>query len=237
MIRLKYVSQIILILWVMTACISSPEKRTAQNSLQAPPMNDHVMPFQYDVPKPEDGAIWSESSQNLFVDRRARSIGDLITVRISENPKAKLHAKTDTKHDSSITANADFLGYIEALKQKNKNLGVPSNLINTSFKPSFVGEGTNDRDGNMTAYITAVVTRLLPNGNLYITGQREIQVNNETQFIKISGFVRPEDIDLNNEVQSAYIGDARIEYSGKGVIAEHQRPGWMMRLLSNTWPF
>jgi flagellar L-ring protein precursor FlgH len=224
------------------ACASNhPMNNTTQKgsktSHQYPPVQEKLpVEEMYQPPKPYEGSLWTDSGMNLFGDNRAVKVGDLVTVRISENPKAKLHAKTDTNRESKIAGSANFLGYLQALKEKNKNLD-PTNLISTNFKPEFVGEGTNDRDGNMTAYITARVIRVLPNGNLFISGRREITVDHETQFITISGIVRPEDIDLNNEVQSTYVSDAKIEYSGRGVIAERQRPGWMMRLLDTAWPF
>jgi len=228
--------------FLFCACASNqPINKSAQkesNISQAYPPVQEKLPVEemYQPPKPYEGSLWTDSGMNLFGDNRAVKVGDLVTVRISENPKAQLHAKTDTNRESKIAGSASFLGYLEALKQKNKNLD-PTNLISTNFKPEFVGEGTNDRDGNMTAYITARVIRVLPNGNLFISGRREITVDHETQYITISGIVRPEDIDLNNEVQSTYVSDAKIEYSGRGVIAERQRPGWMMRLLDTAWPF
>jgi flagellar L-ring protein precursor FlgH len=243
MMRKIVYSLIIGTLFLLCACASNqPVKNTAQNestdiSQPYPPIQEKLpIEEMYQPPKPYEGSLWTDSGMNLFGDNRAVKVGDLVTVRISENPKAQLHAKTDTNRESKIAGSANFLGYLEALKAKNKNLN-PANLISTNFKPEFVGEGTNDRDGNMTAYITARVIRVLPNGNLFISGRREITVDHETQFITISGIVRPEDIDLNNEVQSTYVSDAKIEYSGRGVIAERQRPGWMMRLMDNVWPF
>ena len=227
--------------WLCACASNQPISNTTQNDASItephPPVQEKLpIEEMYQPPKPYEGSLWTDSGMNLFGDNRAVKVGDLVTVRISENPKAKLHAKTDTNRESKIAGSANFLGYLEALKAKNKNLN-PANLISTNFKPEFVGEGTNDRDGNMTAYITARVIRVLPNGNLYISGRREITVDHETQYITISGIVRPEDIDLNNEVQSTYVSDAKIEYSGRGVIAERQRPGWMMRLMDTAWPF
>jgi len=224
------------------ACASDKSiKNSNQNETnlsQGYPPVQEKLPIEemYTPPKPYEGSLWTDSGMNLFGDNRAVKVGDLVTVRISENPKAQLHAKTDTNRESKISGGVNFFGYLEALKEKNKNLN-PASLISTNFKPEFVGEGTNDRDGNMTAYITARVIRVLPNGNLFISGKREITVNHETQYITLSGIIRPEDIDLNNEVQSTYISDAKIEYSGRGVIADRQKPGWMMRLLDTVWPF
>ncbi len=193
---------------------------------------------------PSEGSLWAEAgSTRLFVDIRAREVGDLVTVRISEKPTGKLTAKTNTSRDSSIEAGiTDLLGYLKQLQAADNPLTSRSNFDRTSlfkakFKPSFKGEGTNDRQGQLDAYITARVTQVLGNGNLHIYGKQEIKVNNETQYISISGIIRPEDISTNNEVQSTYVADARIEYSGKGVIADRQRPGWLMRILDFVWPF
>lgn len=187
---------------------------------------------------PSEGSLWAEAgSTRLFVDMRAREVGDLVTVRISEKPTGKLYAKTQTSRDSSIEAGiTDFLGYLKQLQADRPDLDRTS-LFKAKFKPSFKGQGTNDREGELDAYITARVIEVFPNGNLRISGKQEIKVNNETQYISISGIIRPEDISTNNEIQSTYIADARIEYSGKGVIADKQHPGWLIRILDFIWPF
>ncbi len=192
----------------------------------------------YPLPEPSEGSLWADSgSTRLFVDMRAREVGDLVTVEISETPSAKLDANTKTSRDSSIEAGlTDLLGYMRALEEKNKRLDRTS-LFKANFKPSFDGKGSSDRSGTVIASITARVVQVLPNGNLRISGKREVRVNNETQYITISGIIRPEDIQQNNVIQSTYIADARVEYAGKGVIADKQRPGWLMRILDHVWPF
>ncbi len=187
--------------------------------------------------KPEAGSLWVEHNARLFTDMRARRLDDIVTVRISESPSGKLNATTNTSRRSSIEAGiTDLLGYMKGLEAKNSRLDRTS-LFNANFSPKFEGQGKITRDGEVTAYVTARVIRLFPNGNLYIKGKREIKVNNETQYITISGIIRPEDISPGNEISSTYIADARIEYSGKGVIAERQRPGWLARALDYIWPF
>lgn len=192
----------------------------------------------YHPPRPAEGSLWVDpGGSKLFGDMRAREIGDLVTIRISESPTAQLSAKTQTDRESGIEADVtDLAGYMKWLEAANGNLSGDS-LLNTNFKPSFSGQGTNDRKGSMTAYVTGRVVEVLPNGNLRIAGSRAIKVNNETQFITISGIIRPEDIDPNNQIQSTYIADACIEYSGRGVIAEKQMPGWGSRILDHVWPF
>jgi len=110
-------------------------------------------------------------------------------------------------------------------------------LFSASLSTAFDGKGSSDRDGHVKAYITAVVEKVLFNGNLYISGQREVRVNNETQYITLSGVVRPKDITSSNEVSSTYVADARITYSGSGPVADKQRPGWLGRVVDYVWPF
>jgi flagellar L-ring protein precursor FlgH len=200
----------------------------------------------YPLPEPSEGSLWADGgSTKLFGDLRAREVGDLVTVQISETPSAKLDANTKTSRDSSIEAGiTDLLGYLKAIEAEKgrKHGGMTSRFDRTSmfkanFKPSFDGKGTSDRSGTVVASITARVVQVLPNGNLRISGKRQVRVNNETQYITISGIIRPEDIQQNNVIQSTYIADARVEYTGKGVIADRQRPGWLMRILDRVWPF
>ncbi len=192
----------------------------------------------YALPEPSEGSLWADSgSTRLFVDMRARQVGDLVTVAISETPSGKLDASTKTSRDSSIEAGMeDLLGYMKALQLKNKRLDRES-MFKANFKPSFTGQGSSDRSGTVVASITARVVQVLPNGNLRISGKREVRVNNETQYITISGIIRPEDIEPSNVINSTYIADASIQYTGKGVIADKQSPGWLMRIVDHVWPF
>ncbi|NVM21133.1 MAG: flagellar basal body L-ring protein FlgH [Desulfobacterales bacterium] len=212
---------------ILSGCAAMAKKAPVQahaNDMQSPPVFET-----FERPAPAEGSLWANAGNTrLFVDMRAREVGDLVTVRISEKPTGKLYAETQTSRDSSVEAGVtDFFG-------KNRD---PSSLFNANFKPSFKGQGTNNREGELEAYVTARVIQALPSGNLRILGRQEIKVNNETQHITISGIIRCEDIDTNNEIQSTYVADARIEYSGKGVIADKQRPGWLGRTLDYLWPF
>ena len=100
------------------------------------------------------------------------------------------------------------------------------NLITANLGMSFDGKGSSDRDGHIKAYVPAEVKQIFPNGNLLISGQREIKINLETQYVSVSGVIRPEDINQFNEIASSSIASAKIAYSGSGPIADKQRPGW-----------
>lgn len=196
---------------------------------------------EYPSPRLEAGSLWSEAQGlALFQDRRACKVGDVVTVRIVEDPEAELNANTKTSRSSSIDAKLEFLGYMKWLAQRNPNLaqnpGVDP-LITSQLTSNFDGKGTSNRDGHVAAYVPAMVMKVLPNGYLVISGTREIMVNNETQYITLSGIVRPDDIGPTNEVSSTYMADARIVYSGTGPLADKQKPGWLGRVVDYVWPF
>ena len=179
------------------------------------------------------------SSRNFFQDLRAYKVGDLVTVNIVETSKASKKAGTNSSRDSSISAGID-----NALGWENKlgRIGIPEVFDKTamfkgSIKNSSQGAGSTSRDESMTASITARVMQVRPNGNLFIKGTREIKVNSETQYIILSGLIRPEDISPGNTILSSYIGNAKIEYSGDGSISDKQKPGWLTRIVDFIWPF
>ena len=196
----------------------------------------------YTPSRPVEGSLWSEATGiSLFPDRRARKIGDIVIVRIVEDPEAELNANTKTSRSSGIdAAKLKFFGYMKALAEKNPRLAQnpgEDDLMLASLSTKFDGKGSSDRDGHLKAYISAVVNKVLFNGNLYVVGKREIKVNNETQYITLSGIIRPEDISPNNEISSTYVADARITYAGIGPVADKQRPGWFGRIVDYVWPF
>lgn len=195
----------------------------------------------YKPPKIAEGSLWSEMrGLNLFPDRRARKIGDIVIVRIMEDPEAELNANTSASRSSTVNAKLKFLGYMQALAEKNSRLAQnpgTDDLINATLNTKSDGKGSSDRDGHVKAYISAVIVRVLPNGNFYINGKREIKVNHETQYLALSGIIRPEDISPSNEISSTYVADARICYAGIGPLADKQKAGWLGRILDHVWPF
>ena len=169
-------------------------------------------------------------------DFKARRKGDIVTIVITENASASKEAKTDTSRASTVNAGIpNFLGLERAGFIKN-NLDL-SNLLNADVKSSYAGSGSTSRQETLNATISAKVLDVLPNGNLLIEGRREVRVNNEDQLIIINGTVRPTDIGPDNIVNSTFVADARISYSGKGIISDRQSPGWLMNVVDKLWPF
>jgi flagellar L-ring protein FlgH len=219
---------------------SVPSPTGSLNAIQPPTPAPLV---QMQTP-PAEGSLWNDSSSRLFADPKAKRVGDTVTVDIVENTSSKLDANTSTSRSSELDAGvANLFGYIRALEEKNKNFDRDNKgaLVNSQIKGSitntFDGKGSSDRSGRVTASIGARVAEVLPNGNLLIIGRREVKVNRETQYIAVSGIVRPKDIDADNRVKSTYLADARIEYYGQGALGDKQSPGWLTRALDWAWPF
>jgi flagellar L-ring protein precursor FlgH len=175
---------------------------------------------------------------SLFRDLRAYRVGDLVTINIVETSKASKEANTNTERTSGIEAGINnFLGYEAKLSKIFPDDFDNTKMFNANMTNEFQGKGTTSRNETMTASMTARVLKVLPNGNLFIEGRRQIKVNNEVQYIVLSGLVRPVDISSDNTVLSSFIADARIDYTGSGPVSDKQRPGWMMRILDAAWPF
>ena len=193
---------------------------------------------------PSEGSLWCGNSAMLYVDPKAYRVGDTVTVDIVENTSSSMDANTSSSRGSSIDGEVShLLGYMRALEQKNPNLGkdnagaVSNKLFKADLSNKFEGKGSSDRSGRITASIGARVVETFANGNLRVFGRREMKVNNEVQYITVTGIVRPTDIEADNRIKSTYLADARIEYIGQGIIADKQRPGWGTRLIDTVWPF
>ncbi|MBI5587075.1 MAG: flagellar basal body L-ring protein FlgH [Deltaproteobacteria bacterium] len=200
------------------------------------------IPVQSGTVPASPGSIWpGETSRNtLFQDLRARNIGDIVTIEVSEKTSAINGGTTSTARKSADDiAIQKFLGLPLDFGMRNfLGQGVPfSPGIKSGYDSKFDGSGTTKRSGELNAVIATRVTNILANGNLVIEGKKDTVVNNELQYIVLSGIIRPEDINEQNTVSSTLISDARIEYSGKGVVADEQSPGWLRRILDNVWPF
>jgi flagellar L-ring protein precursor FlgH len=168
------------------------------------------------------GIYQSGRALAFFEDPRAHNVGDVITIRLTEAFNASKTATTQTEKDQSSVMNAPVIG--------SWNPVGDSSLI---AKRGFTGNGTATQQNALTGSITAVVTEVLPNGNLLITGERALQLNQGEEFVKVMGVVRVADVQLDNSVTSDRIADARISYNGKGVIDASNRQGWLARFFNS----
>lgn len=197
--------------------------------------------FDDPTPRPvadySNGSIWQANSSSLTDDLKARRRGDIITIVISETASASKEAKTGTSRDSSVGAGIPNLLGLETSGFVKNNFTDLANLIKANTNTSFKGTGSTSRQENLKATIAARVVDVQTNGNLMIEGRRNIKVNEEDQIIVLEGIVRSRDIAPDNTVNSIYVADARISYSGRGIISDQQSPGWLMNIFNKIWPF
>ncbi|MBA2881324.1 flagellar L-ring protein precursor FlgH [Desulfosalsimonas propionicica] len=225
---------------VLGACAGQQKPGPGEQSrlIEKPAQQDRQTGQQQKTPvRAQTGSLWQNSSSSLFAANIATGVGDIVTVTISEQASAAKEAETSTGRSSSASVGIPKLfGYETALANKNPNLD-PSSLISASTDNSFEGSGSTSREERLSATLTTRVVEEVEGGNLRIKGSKTVRVNNEDQIIRLTGIVRPYDITAYNTIDSKYILDARIEYTGDGIISEKQRPGWLARLIDIAWPF
>jgi flagellar L-ring protein FlgH len=196
-----------------------------------PPLEREKRPLMANATPASEGSLWvAQTSSNFYADLKARNVGDVVTVNIVEAASASKNAETKTSRNTALDASwsgvlskivSDWVGDEQKVALGNQ----------------FEGKGQTTRTSSLNAYITAQVVEVLPNGNLAIFGTRQVQVNNENQYIHLQGIIRPTDINSNNIVLSTYIAEAKIELSGQGVVSDKQMAGWFTRILDWVWPF
>lgn len=183
------------------------------------------------------GSLWKEeSSKSMFADKRARAVGDIITIMVQENNTASKENSTQTSKSSSVDASLQTVLYSPAGSGFLTHNGqMPAMKFGGS--QSFDGGGKINNSERMTARIAVKVVDVLPNGNMIIEGRRETLVSGEKQEAILRGTVRSEDVAANNTVFSYNVADASIKFIGKGTISDNQRKGWLQRIWEKVTPF
>jgi flagellar L-ring protein precursor FlgH len=181
-----------------------------------------------------NGSIFQGAGgRSVFEDRRARFVGDTLTINIVERNTASTKSNTKAARDSTMSAGLTGGGYT-GLPGKGTvgriGLGLAS-------KNEFDGSGESKADNTFTSTMTATVIEVLANGNLVVSGEKQVAINQGKEFIRFSGVVNPNTITTANAVNSSQIADARIEYKGSGYVTENQEPGWLARFFLNVMPF
>lgn len=183
--------------------------------------------------KPEAPNIqaWSWMS-GLALDRRARNVNDLVTIRVVENVTGSGTADSSLSKTSGASAGMPKLFGVE---KKLPGAIDPSSLVSAKTSTDFKGAGTTTRAGQLSAVITARISDVLPSGDMVIEGVREIEINGDRQIVVLTGVVRGADIDQSNMVMSSEIGQLRIRYFGQGLMKDNLKPGWLIRALNKVF--
>ena len=183
-------------------------------------------------------SLWTSGRKSFFKDQRAGQIGDILTVLVDINDTARLKNKTERKRDA--TDNVDVPGLV-GLESKVldalPNATELNDILSTSSATETKGDGKIERDERITLKVAAVVTQVLPNGNLVVNGRQEVRVNNELRQLLIDGVIRPEDINVNNSISYEKIAEARISYGGRGIITDVQKPRYGQEVMDLIMPF
>jgi flagellar L-ring protein precursor FlgH len=216
-------------------------EKPALTAIENPTTQPGYKPVQMPMPKPETASynansLWRNGSRAFFKDQRAARIGDILTVTVNITDKANIANETQrsrtNKEDSGITdfAGAKVLGGAAAKV-------MPGRILTADSTSSSDGKGSVQRQEALQTNVAAVVTQLLPNGNLVVEGKQEIRVNFEIRELIVAGIVRPEDIQSDNTIDSSKIAQARIAYGGRGQISDVQQPRYGQQVMDVLLPF
>ncbi len=217
------------------------------SKVENPQMKPDYKPLSWPLPDPEGASahtansLWQPGARGFFRDQRATRVGDILKVNVAITDQAKLDNTNNTQRTSADTSTAPALFGLE------KHLGNlipiggsptdPTNLINTTGNNQNNATGKIDRKETITTQVAALVTQVLPNGNLVIEGTQEILVNSEVREVSIRGVIRPQDILSDNSVNSNQVAQARIVYSGRGQLTDAEKPRWGEQAVEILSPF
>jgi flagellar L-ring protein precursor FlgH len=218
---------------------NAPEMTKINN----PVTQEGYKPVSLPMPMPkqsiaQNNSLWASDRQTFFKDQRANDVGDLITVVIEIKDKAELDNETERKRTSTETANLSAaLGYEQSLNRILPQAIDPTNLIDGGADSDHKGTGSIDREEKIEVKLAALISQILPNGNMVIFGRQEVLVNFEKRILQIDGVIRPEDISVDNTISYEKIAEARITYGGEGQLSDVQQPRYGQQLYDVIFPF
>ena len=209
------------------------------SSIDNPTAAPGYKPVQMPMPKPEAvsynaNSLWRNGSRSFFKDQRAHQIGDLLTVTVNITDQANF--ANETQRSRSATEDSGITAFLGSNLLTGKT-ALPGRLLTADSASATDGKGSILRQETLQTNVAAVVTQLLPNGNLVVEGRQEIRVNYEKRELIVAGIVRPEDIQSDNTIDSSKIAQARIAYGGHGEISDLQQPRYGSQVMDVLLPF
>jgi flagellar L-ring protein precursor FlgH len=214
---------IIILIFFINGCSTYVEE---VNNQQFKPLRPSFEEFER--AEPSNGSIYSTSSSGLFSsDRRAKKVGDILSVTLSETFSSNKAVTNSSAKADNIGAEVGPTGFM-------KNFRLSGSLAKTN---SFAGSMATNQSNSLSGTLSATIVRVFPNGNLEIKGQKKLRITEGTEYIRLSGIIRPEDISTTNTVSSAKIAEAQIEYVGAGILDSATKPGWGSKIFRAISPF
>jgi flagellar L-ring protein precursor FlgH len=206
-------------------------------TIQDPKQQPGYRPVSLPMPQPitterRPNSLWQTGSRAFFKDQRAAQPGDILTVVISFDNKAQFDNNTSTQRNTTEADGAQLFGLAALAK-----LGTGNNLVSINGQTQNQAIAEIKREEQVTMNVAALVSQVLPNGDLIVVGHQEMRVNTEVRDLQITGVVRPQDISSTNTVSLDKLAEARISYGGRGQITNVQQPRYGEQLLDIILPF
>jgi flagellar L-ring protein precursor FlgH len=201
----------------------------ASNEPVAKPDDPHyapVQPSRMQPPPATAGSLYQAShTKGLYGDRKAYRVGDVITVQLQEQTQSSNSSSADMSRDTNVDIASPTIGGRQPL---DLSVGMNSGR-------EFSSDGSADQSNSLQGAITATVHEVYPNGNLLVRGEKWLNLNQGSEYVRVSGIVRPEDINPDNTISSVQMADARLTYNGTGDLANNSRQGWLTRFFNSGW--
>lgn len=185
------------------------------------------------------GSLWTPGASGFFKDQRANKVGDILTVKVSAQDKAKMENEMEQNRDDNKDSMGigSLFGYESHINEYLPDAVKPDAMIDINSNREISADGKVDRKENIDMTMAAIVTQVLPNGNLVIEGTQEIRVSYELRRLSVRGIVRRADISSDNSIESSKIAELRVSYGGEGVITDVQQPRYGRQILDIIAPF
>lgn len=218
-------------------------KAPAMSTIENPTTDPNYRAVSMPMPAPQivnkqKNSLWASDRQAFFEDQRADNIGDILTVTIDIQDKAELDNETERTRESGETAGLSaLLGYEADLAQVLPEAVNNGALVGAEADSNFTGSGTIDREEKIQMKLAAIITQVLPNGNMVIQGRQEVRVNYEKRVLELAGVIRPQDISIANTISYDKVAEARVSYGGKGQITDVQQPRYGQQVYDVLFPF
>lgn len=229
------------------ACIPLAACSTAQEALRGPelapvgypaqlaPMEQAYLP---EATPASANSLWRTGARSFFGDQRARRVGDILTVNIDINDRAQTQNSTNRTRSNSVSGGvSNLFGLESSLGKVLPGAFDPSNMIGAEGDINHSGSGSVNRSERVNLTVAAIITGVMPNGNLIIQGRQEVRTNREVRELTVAGIVRPEDISSANTIRHTQIAEARISYGGRGDISRMQSAPAGQNLMERFSPF
>lgn len=247
---IKSILHIVLVLSVIALSGCNALRRVSEigeppklSSIENPVEKEAYRPVSMPMPTPKPAvasanSLWRPGARGFFKDQRASRVGDILTVRVTIADKALLKNKSEQtredKDESDLTAFGGLQASIDAVLPEAVD---PTRLLDTETSREISGDGSINRNETIDITVAAIITQILPNGNLVIEGRQEVRVNYELRQLLVTGIVRREDITSANTVPSDKIAELRVSYGGRGTISDVQQPRYGRQLIDVILPF